>query len=78
MAGQDADELFEDIGHSQDARDELERFFLGPLKLSEEEIARRKTAAEVVVSRSSEINNSFVVLIAILAIAIGLYKQLFQ
>lgn len=41
VAGTDADEFFEDIGHSNDAREELKKHLIGSLKLSEEEKARR-------------------------------------
>lgn len=46
VAGQDADEFFEDIGHSNDARDELKKHLVGTLKLSAEDIEKRKLAAE--------------------------------
>lgn len=46
VSGQDADEFFEDIGHSNDARDELKKHLIGTLKLSAEEIEKRKLEAE--------------------------------
>ena len=46
VSGQDADEFFEDIGHSNDARDELAKHIIGVLKLDEAELERRKLAAE--------------------------------
>lgn len=46
MAGKDADEFFEDIGHSNDARDELAKYCIGVLKLSAAEIEKRKLEAE--------------------------------
>lgn len=46
VSGQDADEFFEDIGHSNDARDELAKHMIGTLKLSPEEIEKRRLAAE--------------------------------
>merc|ERR1719384_737185 len=42
VGGQDADEFFEDIGHSNDARDELAKHMIGTLKLTPEEIEKRK------------------------------------
>lgn len=45
VAGKDADEFFEDIGHSNDARDELKKHLIGVLKLTEEEKEKRRLAA---------------------------------
>lgn len=33
LAGQDATNMFEDIGHSTDARQEMKKFFVGNLKV---------------------------------------------
>merc|ERR1719343_1462246 len=46
VAGQNADEFFEDIGHSNDAREELKKHLLGPLIETEEEKEKRRLAAE--------------------------------
>ena len=46
VGGQDADEFFEDIGHSNDARDELKKHLIGTLKLTPEEIEKRRLEAE--------------------------------
>lgn len=46
VGGQDADEFFEDIGHSNDAREELKKHIVGVLKLSPEEIEKRRLKAE--------------------------------
>mgnify|MGYP000107573391 CR=1 FL=1 len=46
VGGKDADEFFEDIGHSNDAREELKKHLIGVLKLSEEEIEKRRLEAE--------------------------------
>ena len=46
VAGKDADEFFEDIGHSNDARDELAKHCIGVLKLSEADIEKRRLEAE--------------------------------
>ena len=40
VAGQDATDQFEDIGHSGDARKELANYKIGTLKLSEEDIKK--------------------------------------
>ena len=46
VSGQDADEFFEDIGHSNDAREELAKHQIGVLKLTAAEIEQRKLEAE--------------------------------
>eukprot|EP00560_Eucampia_antarctica_P008877 CAMPEP_0197822952 /NCGR_PEP_ID=MMETSP1437-20131217/273_1 /TAXON_ID=49252 ORGANISM="Eucampia antarctica, Strain CCMP1452" /NCGR_SAMPLE_ID=MMETSP1437 /ASSEMBLY_ACC=CAM_ASM_001096 /LENGTH=134 /DNA_ID=CAMNT_0043421859 /DNA_START=110 /DNA_END=517 /DNA_ORIENTATION=+ len=75
LAGQDADEFFEDIGHSSDARDELKRYLIGALKIDEAELARRAAAAEAKAKKEAEGGSNLVfILIAILAIAFGYYK----
>ena len=35
VAGQDADEFFEDIGHSKEARTELKKYLIGNFKMDE-------------------------------------------
>jgi len=44
-AGLNADELFEDIGHSNGAREDLKSYFVGNLKIDAEEIKKRKEKA---------------------------------
>eukprot|EP01083_Nonionella_stella_P082143 226708_1 len=46
VSGQDADEFFEDIGHSNDAREELAKHMIGTLKLSAEDIEKRRLEEE--------------------------------
>lgn len=46
VAGQDADEFFEDIGHSNEARNELKKHLIGNFKLDEKALAAMKEAAE--------------------------------
>jgi len=46
VAGQNADEFFEDIGHSQDARRELQKYLIGTHKMSEEELEKARIDAE--------------------------------
>ena len=46
VGGKDADEFFEDIGHSNDAREELKKYLIGTLKLTPEEEEKRRLAAE--------------------------------
>ena len=44
VAGQDADEFFEDIGHSKEARAELAKYLIGNFKI--DEATKAKLAAE--------------------------------
>eukprot|EP00559_Dactyliosolen_fragilissimus_P009514 CAMPEP_0184862016 /NCGR_PEP_ID=MMETSP0580-20130426/6560_1 /TAXON_ID=1118495 /ORGANISM="Dactyliosolen fragilissimus" /LENGTH=123 /DNA_ID=CAMNT_0027359715 /DNA_START=161 /DNA_END=532 /DNA_ORIENTATION=+ len=74
VAGQDADEFFEDIGHSKDAREELKSHLVGTLKLDPEEIARRKAAAEAQAAGNGGGISVIMILVAFIAIAFGLYK----
>eukprot|EP00555_Chaetoceros_dichaeta_P003750 CAMPEP_0198250208 /NCGR_PEP_ID=MMETSP1447-20131203/1485_1 /TAXON_ID=420782 /ORGANISM="Chaetoceros dichaeta, Strain CCMP1751" /LENGTH=167 /DNA_ID=CAMNT_0043935011 /DNA_START=186 /DNA_END=689 /DNA_ORIENTATION=+ len=79
LAGQDGDEFFEDIGHSQDARDELKRYRIGTLKIDEAEIARRIAAAEAALGKAnSETNNIVMVLVVLFAVAVGVYITQFM
>jgi cytochrome b involved in lipid metabolism len=71
VAGKDADEFFEDIGHSKDARAELKKHVIGILKLDEAEIARRSAEKEKAVSSSGG-QGKFFILVAIL-VAIWAY-----
>ena len=75
VAGQDADEFFEDIGHSADARAELKKYHIGDLKIDEAELARRKAEAEAKTKKGSAgSGNIMFIIVAILAIAFGYYK----
>lgn len=50
VGGQDADEFFEDIGHSKNARTELEKHLVGTVKIAEAELNRR---ADIVMSSTT-------------------------
>ena len=69
VGGQDADEFFEDIGHSNDAREELEKHLIGVLKMDEEEKKRRAAAAS-----GGGGANVFLILAVLLAVGFGYYK----
>ena len=75
VAGKDADEFFEDIGHSNDAREELAKHVIGVLKLTEEEKEKRRLAAE----KKSGGEGGSMSIVAVLVVAIGIgyyfYKQ---
>merc|ERR1712228_796181 len=63
VAGQDADEFFEDIGHSDDARKELKEYLIGTLKLDAEEIEKRNTAKN---ASSSGSDYNMIILLVVL------------
>mmetsp|Transcript_7305 Transcript_7305/g.10669 ORF Transcript_7305/g.10669 Transcript_7305/m.10669 type:complete len:138 (-) Transcript_7305:9-422(-) len=75
VAGKDADEFFEDIGHSNDAREELAKHVLGVLKLSEEEKEKRRLAAEKKSGADSGGMSMIAVLVAAAGIGYYFYKQ---
>jgi cytochrome b involved in lipid metabolism len=77
VAGQDADEFFEDIGHSKEARMELTKFYIGDFKLDEAALAAMKAAAEKKKQESGP-GTAFmvIVLVALIAILFGVYTQM--
>lgn len=75
VAGQNADEFFEDIGHSREARLELEKHLIGTYKLSEEEIAKMKADAEKKVTQGGSSSMLMIIVVALIAIYIA-YTQM--
>mmetsp|Transcript_15835 Transcript_15835/g.41635 ORF Transcript_15835/g.41635 Transcript_15835/m.41635 type:complete len:142 (-) Transcript_15835:497-922(-) len=73
VAGKDADTMFEDIGHSKQARKTLEKFLIGVLELTEEEKAAAAVAAEKAANASSGMP---IVPLLIVLLAIGAYFYL--
>ncbi|CAM9441075.1 unnamed protein product [Scytosiphon promiscuus] len=76
VAGQDATNMFEDIGHSTDARTEMKKFEIGLLKLTDEEKAKIAEEAARKAERASRQGgglNPFAVLLLLLAISMGYY-----
>ena len=75
VAGQDADEFFEDIGHSNDARKELTKHYIGEYKIDPAVLAKMKADAEKAAAASSSSGNTLlIIIVALLAIAYGYYK----
>lgn len=76
VAGGDADEFFEDIGHSKEAREELKKHYIGDFQLDAATLAKMKADAEAKAQSSGAGPSAgvLVVLIAILAIAYGYYQ----
>lgn len=77
VAGQDADEFFEDIGHSNDARQELKKYLIGSYKMDPETLAKMKAEAEKAALAKESGGSSILVFIvvALLAIAFGFFIQ---
>ncbi|CAM9174162.1 unnamed protein product [Sphacelaria rigidula] len=74
VAGQDATRMFEDIGHSSDARTEMKKYEIGLLKLTEEEKEQLAVEAAKKAARKHKEGgglNPLAVLVLLLAIAVG-------
>lgn len=74
VSGQNADEFFEDIGHSGEARTELKKYLIGTYKMSEEEIEAARLEAEKK-SQQGGGSSLIVILIALIAILYGAHSQ---
>jgi cytochrome b involved in lipid metabolism len=76
VAGQDADEFFEDIGHSNDARAELKKYLIGTYKMDAAALAKMQAAAERAAMAKGNTSSSMMifVLVALIAVAFGYYK----
>jgi len=75
VGGKNADEFFEDIGHSRDARNELAKHQVGILKMSAEEIEEMKLKAEKEANATGGASNLLIIIVIIVAIALGYYKS---
>uniref|UniRef100_A0A7S1E0H8 Cytochrome b5 heme-binding domain-containing protein n=1 Tax=Thalassionema nitzschioides TaxID=33649 RepID=A0A7S1E0H8_9STRA len=77
VAGQDADEFFEDIGHSADAREELKRHLIGDLLMDDATKAKMKADAEKALKKKEGSLSPvlMIVLVAILAIGAKYYMS---
>lgn len=78
VAGQDADEFFEDIGHSNDAREELEKYLIGNFKMDAATMAKMKADAEkaALAKEGGSSSMMMILLIALIAVAFGYYKTM--
>jgi cytochrome b involved in lipid metabolism len=77
VAGQDADEFFEDIGHSKDARSELKQYLVGDFKMDPAQVERMRLAAEASAnSKGAGSTTGFlVILVVIIAMILGYYQS---
>ncbi|KAF0685336.1 Aste57867_22756 [Aphanomyces stellatus] len=78
LAGQDANEEFEDIGHSLDARKVLEKYEIGTLKESEEKKQKKAAKAAAAAAGSSSGNNNALLIVSLLAVFGAMYYQMMQ
>eukprot|EP00536_Pseudo-nitzschia_multiseries_P001591 jgi/Psemu1/250724/estExt_Genewise1Plus.C_200066 len=74
VSGQNADEFFEDIGHSVEARKELKKYLIGTYKMSEEEIEKMKLAEEAKANQQN-VGSTFIVIAIIAAIIAAAYMK---
>lgn len=73
VSGQDADEFFEDIGHSNDAREELAKHQVGVLKLTAAEIEQRRLDAEKKKAGGGGGGGMGAIAVVVAAVAAGYY-----
>jgi cytochrome b5 len=80
VAGQDADEFFEDIGHSKEARAELKKYVIGTYQLDEATRLKLQAAAEAkaLQQQSSSTLHMMGVLVVLLAFLYGYYQMKMQ
>lgn len=78
VAGQNADEFFEDIGHSKEAREELKKYYIGDFKVDEAALKAMKEAAEKKKKEESNTGFMLVLLVGLLAILFGLYQNVIK
>ncbi|XP_008286411.1 cytochrome b5 type B isoform X2 [Stegastes partitus] len=76
QAGSDASESFEDVGHSTDAREMLQQYFIGELHMDDR---KQETSKEVEVSNSGESSSWTMWLIpAVAAAVIGVMYRFYM
>ena len=75
VAGQNADEFFEDIGHSKEAREELKKYCIGDFKVDAAALQAMQEAAAK--KKKEEGNTGFMLdlLIGLVAILFGIYQN---
>mmetsp|Transcript_22930 Transcript_22930/g.38240 ORF Transcript_22930/g.38240 Transcript_22930/m.38240 type:complete len:130 (-) Transcript_22930:344-733(-) len=72
LAGKDADEMFEDIGHSSEARSKMKEYLIGSLK--EDPNAPKASKKKVSATEGSKGGlNPIAVVLLLVAVAVGVY-----
>ncbi|KAJ8607228.1 hypothetical protein CTAYLR_009925 [Chrysophaeum taylorii] len=72
LAGKYADDMFEDIGHSNEARKQLKQFLVGPLDATDEEI-EKLGASSTAASGASSGGATVGFFVVVVAVGLGLY-----
>lgn len=75
VSGQNADEFFEDIGHSQGARNELKKYLIGTYQLTEEEREQMRIDAEKKANRGGP-SIMIIFLVIVVAIILAYFQEL--
>lgn len=75
VAGQDADEFFEDIGHSKEAREELAKHYIGEFHMDEE--TKAKLAAQAEASKNAAQKTPVGVIVVVFLFVAALAYQVF-
>ncbi|CAJ1958730.1 unnamed protein product [Cylindrotheca closterium] len=75
VAGQNADEFFEDIGHSKEAREELKKHLIGTYKIDAATLAKMKEEAEKKKAQQGSSSMLMIVLVALIAAYIAYTKM---
>jgi cytochrome b involved in lipid metabolism len=78
VAGTNADEFFEDIGHSKEARQELSKYLIGSFKLDAAALAKLKADAEkqkLAAEGGGSTTQMFILLVALVSAVVG-YLQM--
>jgi cytochrome b involved in lipid metabolism len=70
FAGKDADEMFEDIGHSNEARSKMNEYIVGTLKEDPDAVKTKKKASAV---KSGGGLNPMVLVAVVIAVLLGYY-----
>lgn len=72
FAGKDADDMFEDIGHSSEARNKMKEYLVGPLK--QRDGPKKAVAKKAVAAHQSKGGlNPLAIVALLIAIAVGYY-----
>ena len=69
VAGTVADEFFEDIGHSKDAREEMAKYLIGDFKMDAAARAEMDAAAEIKAKAKEGGGNSMILILLVALIA---------
>ena len=73
-SGKDAEDMFEDIGHSSEARAKMKEYLIGTLKVdpnAEKKSVKKVSAVSETKSKGGL--NPFAVILLLIAIAVGVY-----